>query len=226
VVGNVRDYIKIKLDSENSAQIARKSFQYDAGFTLEPGRYRMKFLVRENVSGKMGTFDTKFVVPDLSADTSGLKLSSVIWSSQREPIKAAVGAAEKVTRKDGRSQSADPARRRRRREVAPQHYPRLPPQSKSLRDLRCLRRPPRSGQHKIAARESKHEPVQSGRDQSVRDRTVRRTQLADTRPETVPVSFTIPLKDLAPGRYTSQINVVDQVGRKFAFPRSPLVVVP
>jgi hypothetical protein len=42
----------------------------------------------------------------------------------------------------------------------------------------------------------------------------------------VPVSFTIPLKDLAPGRYTSQINVVDEVGRKFAFPRSPLVISP
>ena len=52
------------------------------------------------------------------------------------------------------------------------------------------------------------------------------TQLAGTRPETVPVSFTIPLKDLAPGRYTSQINVVDEVGRKFAFPRSPLVISP
>ena len=48
----------------------RKSFQYDAGFTLAPGRYRMKFLVRENVSGKMGTFETQFTIPDLSADTS------------------------------------------------------------------------------------------------------------------------------------------------------------
>ena len=47
-----------------------------------------------------------------------------------------------------------------------------------------------------------------------------------TRPETVPVNFTLPLKDLAPGRYTAQINVVDQVERKFAFPRSPLVIVP
>ena len=40
------------------------------------------------------------------------------------------------------------------------------------------------------------------------------------------MSFTIQLKDLAPGRYTSQINVVDEVGRKFAFPRSPLVISP
>ena len=52
------------------------------------------------------------------------------------------------------------------------------------------------------------------------------TQLAGTRPETVPVKFQVPLKDLAPGRYTGQINIIDEVGRKFAFPRTQLVVVP
>jgi hypothetical protein len=52
------------------------------------------------------------------------------------------------------------------------------------------------------------------------------TALADTRPEAVPVKIQVPLKDLAPGRYTCQINVIDQVGRKFAFPRTPMVVVP
>jgi hypothetical protein len=50
------------------------------------------------------------------------------------------------------------------------------------------------------------------------------TQLAGTRPEAVPVQFLVPLKSLAPGRYVCQINVVDEVGRKFAFPRAPLVV--
>ena len=52
------------------------------------------------------------------------------------------------------------------------------------------------------------------------------TQLAGSPPEAVPVKFRVPLKDLAPGRYTCQINVVDEVGRKFAFPRAPLVVTP
>jgi hypothetical protein len=50
------------------------------------------------------------------------------------------------------------------------------------------------------------------------------TQLAGTRPEAVPVQFQLPLKDLAPGRYTAQINAIDEVGRKFAFPRTPLII--
>ncbi len=59
MVGNVRDNIQIKLDQGKAAKAGRKSFQYDAGFTLEPGKYRMKFLVRENITGKMGTFETQ-----------------------------------------------------------------------------------------------------------------------------------------------------------------------
>jgi hypothetical protein len=50
------------------------------------------------------------------------------------------------------------------------------------------------------------------------------TRVSDTRPEAVPVQFQLALKDLAPGEYTSQINIVDEVGRKFAFPRAPIVI--
>ncbi len=229
-VGNVRDYIKIKLDEENSSKIGRKSFQYDAGFTLEPGRYHMKFLVRENVSGKMGTFDTKFTVPDLSADTTGLKLSTVIWSSQREPMKAAVGAAEKLTKKDA---AANPL-------IIHGDGPAGTNDEKLLPNITRVFRRSQNLYVTFDVYDARPDPA---------DAKVRRikvsmslfnqagakafeigpldvTQLAGTRPETVPVSFTIPLKNLAPGRYTSQINVVDEVGRKFAFPRSPLVIVP
>ena len=67
----------------------------------------MKFVVRENITGKMGTFETRFTVPDLSADTSGLKLSTVIWSNQREPVTAAVGSGGTLLAQGGARQSAD-----------------------------------------------------------------------------------------------------------------------
>jgi hypothetical protein len=38
------------------------------------------------------------------------------------------------------------------------------------------------------------------------------------------VQLLVPLKTLAPGHYTCQINVIDEVGRKFAFPRAAMVV--
>jgi len=59
----------------------------------------MKFLVRENQTGKMGTFDSRFVIPDLAAPDAALKISSVVWRSQREPLQASAGAAGKTTKR-------------------------------------------------------------------------------------------------------------------------------
>jgi VWFA-related protein len=222
VVGNVRDFIKINLDKDNAAKSGRKSFQYDAGFTLEPGRYRMKFLVRENQGGKMGTFETRFTVPDLAADTSGLKLSSIIWSSQREPVKAVVGAAEKLNKKDA---VANPLidgeekivpnitrifRRRQNLYVTFDVYDALPdPQNRKARRIKVSL----SWFNQKGVKAFEVGPLDA-------------TVTAPTRPEAVPVKIQVPLQQLAPGRYTCQINVVDEVGRKFAFPRSAVVVVP
>ena len=221
VVGNVRDYIKVKLDQE-AAKSSRKGFQYDAGFTLEPGRYQMKFLVRENLSGRMGTFETRFTVPDLSADTSGLKLSSIIWSNQREPLTAAVGVAEKLTRK---AVVANPLivgeekvvpnitrvfRRNQNLYVSFDVYDALPdPSNPAARRVKVSM----SWFNQKGAKVFDVPPIDV-------------TQLAGTRPEAVPVNLQIPLKEVAPGRYLCQINVVDEAGRKFAFPRAALVVAP
>jgi VWFA-related protein len=217
VVGNVRDNIKIKLDP---AKTNRKSFQYDAGFTLEPGKYHMKFLVRENITGKMGTFETRFTVPDLSADTSGLKTSSIIWSNQREPVKQAVGVAEKVSKKEIQANPLIVGEEK----VVP-NITHLFRRSQNLYvnfDVYDARPDPENSK---ARRVKVSMSLFNSKGVKAFDiGPLDETQLAATRPEAVPVQFQVPLKNLAPGRYTCQINVVDEVGRKFAFPRAPLVV--
>ena len=220
VVGNVRDFIKIRLDQGTSAKTGHKSFQYDAGFTLEPGKYRMKFVVRENITGKMGTFEARFTVPDLSADTVGLKLSSIIWSNQREPLQAAVGVAEKISNKEV---SANPLivdnqkivpnithvfRRDQNLYVSFDVYDALPdPADAKARRVKV-------SMSLFTAKGAKAFDIGP----------IGVSQLGSTRPEAVPVQVQIPLKGVAPGRYTCQINVVDEFGRKFAFRRAPVIV--
>jgi hypothetical protein len=41
----------------------------------------------------MGTFEVSFEVPDVATESKSLRLSSVVWANQREPLAAAVGAA-------------------------------------------------------------------------------------------------------------------------------------
>ena len=216
VVGNVRDFIKIRLDQSK----AHKSFQYDAGFTLEPGKYRMKFVVRENITGKMGTFEARFTVPDLAADTVGLKLSSIIWSNQREPLQAAVGVAEKLSNKEV---AANPLivdnqkivpnithvfRRDQNLYVSFDVYDALPdPANAKARRVKV-------SMSLFTAKGAKAFDIGP----------IGVSQTGSTRPEAVPVQVQVPLKDVAPGRYTCQINVVDEFGRKFAFRRAPVIV--
>jgi VWFA-related protein len=220
VVGTVRDFIKVKLDSGDKERLPRRNFHYDAGFTLSPGHYRIRFLVREQQSGKMGTFDARFVVPDLAADSLQLKTSSVIWSSQREPLKAAVGAAERTNRKVALSNPlvlgdekvvpniTKVFRRSQNLFIAFDVYDAAPD-------------PANPRDRKVAVTMSLFN--QKGA-KAFEAGPVYASSLASTRPETVPVQIQVPLKGLAPGRYTCQLNVIDEVGRKFAFPRTPMVV--
>jgi hypothetical protein len=41
-----------------------------------------------------------------------------------------------------------------------------------------------------------------------------------------PIRLAMPLAKLAPGNYICQVSVVDETGRKFAFSRSRLVLLP
>jgi hypothetical protein len=222
VVGSVQDYIKIKLDPGEAQKLSRRNIHYDAGFTLAPGRYRMKFLVREAQSGHMGTFDARFVVPDLAADSKTLKTSSVVWSSQREPLKAAVGEAERMPgpRKGVQSNPlvvgqekvvpniTKVFRRDQNMYISFDVYDALPdPDNYKLRRIAVSM----SLFNQKGAKAFEAGPLKA-------------TELAVTRPNAVPVQLQVPLKGLAPGRYTCQINVIDEIGRKFAFPRTAMVV--
>ncbi len=219
-VGNVRDNIKIKLDGANAERATKGTYQYDAGFTLQPGTYHLKFVVRENISGKMGTFETRFVVPDLSADTHGLKLSSVILSNQRNPVTSAVGTAERASRQ---TLASNP--------LVVGNEKVIPNVTKVFRRSQTLyvnfdvydAQPDPTDTKARRVKVSMSLFNNSGV-KAFEVGPIDATQLASVRPEAVPVQFQVPLKDIPAGEYTSQISAVDEVGRKFAFPRTRLVI--
>ncbi len=219
LAASVRDLIRVKLNDESAASLARRSFNYDCGFVLAPGKYRIKMVVRENGTGKIGTFDTRFEVPDLAQQPAAMKMSSVVWANQREPLKSAVGAAEK--QKD-KLLAADPL---------VQDGEKLVPcvtkvfhRSQNLYVYSEVYEPAQDAAGKapsIAATIS----IFRGSVKEFESSPVRLNALGP-HPGTLPIEFQVPLAKLAPGRYTAQLNVIDEIGKKFAFKRSPLVLVP
>jgi hypothetical protein len=92
----VRDNVNIKLTDATAAELAKRPIEYDTGFTLLPGKYMIKFLARDDETGRIGTYETTFVIPNLNKEEKRVPLSAVVLSSQRVDLKQAIYDAAKA----------------------------------------------------------------------------------------------------------------------------------
>ncbi|QNI37818.1 VWA domain-containing protein [Edaphobacter albus] len=219
IVGNVRDTVKLALNS--SQQVTRKNIQYSTGFTLAPGRYHLKFVIRENQTGRMGSFETDLQVPDLKKIP--LKLSSIVLASQQTPdtkkstnplVRDGVAWIPNVAHVFRQDQHLyflyevyDPTRQKNEGS-APKASPGLTRRPsgaiKVLTSIEFL-----SGGVKVY-----ETPLVSADAINVPER------------QAVAFQFDVPLTQLKPGTYICQINVIDDAGGSFSFPRLALRVEP
>jgi VWFA-related protein len=84
MAGALRDTITVKLDTERYEELQQNALVYQGGIILPPGSYKLKFLARENESGRIGTFEEDLKLPAVQADR--MQLSSVVLSSQLVPV--------------------------------------------------------------------------------------------------------------------------------------------
>jgi hypothetical protein len=89
-VSNVRDKVDVKLSDETAAELAKRPIEYDAAFTLLPGKYTIKFLARDDETGRIGTYQTTFRIVNLNKEVQHVTISSVVLSSQRVNLKDAI----------------------------------------------------------------------------------------------------------------------------------------
>ena len=220
VAAAVRDSIRVRLTGETAASWAKRALQYDTGFVLSPGSYRIKFLVRENLTGKMGTFEARFSVPDLAETAEdALRLSSVVWANQREPLSAAVASAAN----DKKLLGAHPLIRDGQKLVP--SVTRVFRKNQNLYVYFEVYDPGRAGADETPS-VSATLSLYRGQTKAFESDPVRVNQTVAGRPGTVAFQFQAPLARLHAGRYICQVNIVDEIGRKFAFPRAPLVLLP
>jgi VWFA-related protein len=222
IVGNVRDTVKLALDQ--SQQVQRKNIQYATGFTLAPGKYHVKFVVRENQTGRLGSFETDLQVPDMKK--TALKLSSIVLSSQRSPNNSKkttnplvrdgvewIPNVPHVFRQDQHLyllyEVYDPAREKEKTEGA------TPAASPGL-----TRRP--AG----AVRVLTSIEFLSGGVKVYETPLVEANAINTPERGAIAFQFDVPLSQLKPGTYVCQVNVIDDAGGSFSFPRLALKVQP
>jgi hypothetical protein len=82
-IQNMRDKVDVKLSGATAAELSKRPILFDTGFTLLPGPYSIKVLARNNETGRIGTYLTRFVIPNLNKVEKTIATSSVVLSGQR-----------------------------------------------------------------------------------------------------------------------------------------------
>ena len=216
-VGNVRDTVKLALDA--SQQVERKNIEYSTGFRLAPGRYHLKFVVRENQTGNMGSFETDIQVPDMKK--APIKLSSVVLASQRTP-NAAKDTINPLVR-DGVEWVPNVAHVFRQDQHLYFLYEVYDP-------TKAKGAPEPAAAPGLVRREGGPVHVLTSIEFLMNGSKVYETPLVTADAINIPqrdavaFQFDVPLTQLKAGTYICQVNVIDDAGGSFTFPRMALRV--
>jgi VWFA-related protein len=221
--GVLRDTLPVKLSGESYDMLLAGNFLYEGGLVLPSGKFQLKVLVRENQSGKMGTFEEPFVLPPVR--TGGLALSSVVLSNEVKGDEAKEGRRAKST-----GESDNPLKLEGKSVL-----PSVTNVFRTNQDLFVLLQSysgkPASKANAPSAANAASVPP------SVALAFFRHgAKVADAGPFPGKVGKSpdgkasyfvqIPLAKFHPGRYTLQVNVLDPANERVAFARVPMAVVP
>ena len=211
-VSSIRDTAKLAVDT--STEVRKKNVQYNTSLTLGSGTYHMKFVVRENQTGRMGSFETDFIVPDLK--TSPVKLSSVVLASQLQPAKKTRDANPLIH--DGSELIPNVTHVFSSEQRLLLYYEVYDPGKTNSQD------PATDGQPKSGIHLLSNVAFFRGKVKVFESSLVELTDMNARERKAGVFQLDLPLNSLKPGFYTCQINVVDDAAGHFAFPRLALLV--
>lgn len=216
-VSNVRDKVDIKLTGSTAAELARRPIEYDSGFTLLPGKYKIKFLARDAETGRMGTFATEFFIPNLNKEEKRIAISSVVLSSQRIDMREALFNAGKDK---GQTHFVSPLVQDGLKLI-----PSVTRVFSKARDMFVYLQAYQQGTED-AQPLAAYVTFYRGETKAFETTALTATETIANRLRTMPLKFQIPLEQLVPGEYTCQVTVLDAHRKKAAFWRAPVMIIP
>jgi VWFA-related protein len=218
-VENIRDHFDAKLSDATAAEWAKRPIVFSSGYTLLPGKYTIKVLARDDETGRIGTFQTSFVVPNLSKETKRVPISSVVLSGQRQPYANAIYNV--ANGKEQAKQTAVDPLAQNGQQLVPS-VTRVFSKGRSLYVfLQAYEQGAATAQPLIG-----FVSFYQGQTKVYETQPVEVTPSLNKGLQIAPLNFTVDLSQLAPGKYDCQVTVLDPTGAKGAFWQAPILLVP
>jgi hypothetical protein len=222
-VSNVRDNVNIKLSDATAAELAHRPIEYDTGFTLLPGKYMIKFLARDDETGRIGTYQTTFVIPNLNKEEKRIPISSVVLSSQRVELKQAIFDAAKARERE-KEDAVNPLVQGGSKLVP--SVTRVFNSNRNIFVYLQAYKPHAEGAPPNTQPLMAFVSLYSAGAEVFKTAPIAVEPNAATRLGVVPLSFDFGTNRLAPGRYDCQVTVLDPGMSKATFWRAPIVIAP
>ena len=214
-IQNIRDKVDIKLSGQTAAELVKRHIEYDTGYTLLPGKYTIKVLARDNETGRIGTYLTTFVVPNLNREEKRVPISSVVLSAERVPLSEALYTAGK-----DKDQATNP--------LVQEGQKLIPSVTRVFSKNRDLYVYLQAYQHTAETAQPMVAFVSfyRGRTKAFETPPLPVTEAMPNRLKTTPLKLSVSLAKLPPGRYQCQVTVLDPKSQKANFWQAPVMVVP
>jgi hypothetical protein len=180
----------------------------------------LKFVVRENQTGRMGSFETDLQVPDMKK--SPLKLSSIVLSSQQTPNTAKKAVNPLV--RDGVEWIPNVPHVFRQDQHLYFMYEVYDPSRQKTDGPAPAASPGLTRRPAGAVRVLTSIEFLSGGVKVYETPLVEANAINIPERGAVGFQFDVPLAQLKPGTYVCQVNVIDDAGGSFGFPRLALRV--
>jgi len=206
-IGHVRETVKLNLNENLNAR--QKNIQYTTSFNLPAGKYQIKFVVRENQTGRMGSFLADVTLPDMRK--APLKMSSIVLAASRQPSKR----NDPLVR-NGEEYVPNISHVYRQDQHMYLLYEIYNPAREKSQDLPKGAKP---GINLLSSLE-----LIQGSTKVYETPIVQAKQINVEGRDAVAFEMDVPLDKLKPGQYLCQLNVIDDAAGSFAFPRFAVLV--
>jgi len=217
-VSNIRDKDDIKFSNATAQELTKRPVVFEGGFTLLPGKYKVKLLARDTETGRMGTYETSFEIPDLMRVKDRVPMSSVVLSSQRTDLKDAVYNAVKDKDKNA-TEAANPLVVDGQQMVP--SVTRVFSKGKEMFVfLQAYEQTAETARPLVA-----FVTFYKGSTKAFETMPIQVATPVNPRLKTMPMRFTVQLGGLANGIYNCQVTVLDPETQKASFWQAPIEVI-